>query len=82
MLIRDLPEAIRTIALQRQMDQGNTPNPNLRLGAGRSSGNFDWDKTPEGTYYWLGENTNRYRTPQPIPTRSIYIAEEDDLITR
>jgi 6-pyruvoyl-tetrahydropterin synthase len=50
--IRNLPEQVRKLALQRQKDTGNNPNENLFLGKTTSEGNFDWDKTPEGDVFW------------------------------
>lgn len=52
MLIKELPPDIQRRALLRQQEQGNPPNLEINLGNGRTCGNFDWDKTPEGDDYW------------------------------
>ena len=56
MTIKDLPEDIKLIALQRQQEQGNKPNENIDLNYGKSQGNFTWSKTPEGQNIWSRVN--------------------------
>ena len=52
MKIKDLPEKIKLLALQRQKDAGNSPNENLSLDVFKVNGNFDWIETPEGNAFW------------------------------
>ena len=51
-IIKDLPEKIKLLALQRQKDAGNIPNENLYVDAFKVNGNFDWNETPEGNEFW------------------------------
>ncbi len=60
MIIRELPEDIKLIALQRQQEQGNKPNENHNLSCGKSGGNFDWDNTPESNSIWSNVHYGQY----------------------
>jgi hypothetical protein len=52
LLVKELPEQVKKLALKRQKDDNNTPNENLVLGIDKKEGNFDWDATPEGADFW------------------------------
>ena len=52
-IIKDLPEKIRLLALQRQKDAGKTPNENLEVNEVPSEGGFRIKDTPEGDDFWI-----------------------------
>lgn len=53
MKIKDLPERIKELALQRQQEQGNQPNEELSLCADKDCGGFTWNDTKEGHNLWF-----------------------------
>lgn len=47
MLIKDLPEELKQLCFQRQIEQGNKNNFEGLIQTSKTSGNFDWGNTPE-----------------------------------
>ena len=60
MLIKDLPIEIQEIVFERQKEQGNKPNNELKLTNGKNLGNFDWNETIEGGDFWSGIENEYY----------------------
>ena len=52
-LINQLPTEIRNLALQRQSDRNNIPDPNIYLSSlPNESVGFWWNETEEGEIFW------------------------------
>lgn len=47
MLIKDLPEELKQLCFQRQIEQGNKGNFEGTIQESKSEGNFTWGITPE-----------------------------------
>ena len=65
--IKDLPEPIKKLSLQRQVDAGNTPNDDLLIGNDSRGGNFNWDSTSEGDGFWQSISIGNFE-----PFKKIY----------
>lgn len=52
MLIKDLPEGIRELAVKNQVLCGNPENDKLDVGATDGMGGFMWCETEEGSDFW------------------------------
>jgi hypothetical protein len=52
MQITDLAPELQELVHQRQKEQGNDGSYEGSLYTSRSDGNFDWEDTPEGYYFW------------------------------
>ena len=51
----ELPHEIQEKMLERQLEQSGKKDPKvfeINISASKSSGGFDWDKTPEGSILW------------------------------
>jgi hypothetical protein len=59
-IIKDLPEKIKQLALQMQVDAGNTPNEDLKVKDSPFFGNFSWEKTGEGNDFWDSINVGNF----------------------
>lgn len=60
MLIKDLPEEIRVLALKNQVAQGNLENLEADLNKGSDCGGFWWDESSEGFEYWSDINKGNF----------------------
>lgn len=60
MLIEDLPEEIRVLALKNQVAQGNPENLESDLNDSCVARNFDQFITPEGYDYWEDINKGNF----------------------
>jgi hypothetical protein len=52
MQIKELPKQIQKKVFEKQIEQGNLPDKDLTLFHGKEAGNFDWNATEEGWYFW------------------------------
>ena len=52
MKIKDLKEPYRSMALEEQVNQGNKPNEELELNELCHKGNFDWERSICGGFFW------------------------------
>lgn len=62
MLIKDLPEELKQLCFQRQIEQGNKGDFEGTIEASKSEGNFTWGYTPEckiDTYFWQNINDGK-----------------------
>lgn len=72
MQIKDLPEELRELVRQNQIAQGNDGNFEGDLQYGRSSKNFDWDRSPQGDSFWRGIKGGRNMEDSPhYPAKKI-----------
>lgn len=60
MLIKDLPIEIQELVFKRQEEQGNPEKFNGNLSLGKGSGNFKWEETEEGMYFWSSINNGDF----------------------
>lgn len=59
MLIKNLPEELKQLCFQRQIEQGNKGDFEGELQCGKAIKNFDWSFTPEyriDTNFWTNIN--------------------------
>lgn len=52
MQIKKLPKQIQKKVFEKQIEQGNLPDKELRVSEGRYFGNFHWAETEEGEDFW------------------------------
>jgi hypothetical protein len=60
MKIKHLPKQIQKKVFEKQIEQGNKPNKNLRISEGRHDGNFHWIDTDEGNDFWYKVSLKDY----------------------
>ncbi len=60
-LIKDLPSWVQEIVFERQKEQGNEPNINLRVNAYMARGGFTWDFTKERYEIWYNVYNGNYQ---------------------
>lgn len=90
--IKDLPSAIKQLAIFNQVAQGNKPNEELLLDDLKRDGNFDWEYTKEKYSFWFkiddGDYSKFYemypksKDKEPNPTIKDLQAENAELKSR
>jgi len=71
-LIKDLPKTYLSLALIEQHNQGNKNRLDVELIAGKEEGNFDFDKSILGSYFWHNLNSAiKYGTEYPRITKEL-----------
>ena len=60
-LISELPQEIQDLVFERQQEQCNISDPNMRLDNCYSDGNFNWDDAPEGMDFWESIDDGNYK---------------------
>jgi len=87
MIIKDLPERIKQLALQRQQERYNPHDEDIDLELEAEFGNFDWFLTPEGREFWTKINDGDFSPfyelygPDPVSDFDTILIDFDGVLT-